>query len=117
MKATTALNQITLAPDQNPPPFRSNRSAPSQISTAQRRRGVNLKLSDIVGPPEAGGASNAGLGLGVPAPRSPVRKVHAPSDTAGTPFSNFQKIVSVIDRALYPGLALTPGLSVTRLEL
>jgi hypothetical protein len=93
-QATNALGQVSLS-EQNPPPFRSNRSAPSQINTAQRRRGINLKLSDIIGPPETGGASNAGLGLGVPAPRSPVRKVHAPSDTTGTPFSNFQKIVSV----------------------
>lgn len=92
-QAAAAFGKISLT--ERPamgPSLRSTRTGPP-VGAGQRRRGPDLRLRDILGP-DGGGAesvSAAGLGAGRPAQRSPIRK--GPSAAAGTPFSNFQKIV------------------------
>ena len=95
-QAAAAFSRVDLSESRTPPVRSLNNTPPSRLGPGQRRRGMALKLSDLVGPngSEATGASAAGLGAGRPAQREPVRK-QQPGGTGGTPFANFHKIVYV----------------------
>ena len=78
--------------------LRSFQSAPAgqggigRGGLAAKRNRPNFNIHDIIGSDGGGGASGAGLGAGVPDSRELPRR---PPAMAGSPFSNFDKIVYV----------------------
>ncbi|PAV18757.1 kinase [Pyrrhoderma noxium] len=61
---------------------------------AAKRNRPNFNIRDIIGPEgTGGGASNAGLGMGIPQSQREETPLRRPPPVTGSPFSNFDKIV------------------------
>lgn len=64
---------------------------------AAKRNRPNFNIRDIIGPEgTGGGASNAGLGMGIPQSQREETPLRRPPAVTGSPFSNFDKIVYVL---------------------